>query len=142
MRRWIIVDCLFFRSCGDEPLEKSVTPTGSDNAAGNSTSKALDTSSGFAKDTASHASFTVLEIKKPSGILFLTLAAVHRIAAPGGAEKRPARRANLAARVAISLTAARDPAANPSPGWSGTSCHRRRVWRDHQSRWRCSHADG
>ena len=68
MRWWIIVGCLFFGSCGDEPVEKSVTPTGSDNAAGNSTSKALDTSSSFAKDTASHASFTVPEIKKPSGI--------------------------------------------------------------------------
>ena len=68
MRWWIIVGCVFFGSCGDEPVEKSVTPTGSDNGAGNHTSKALDTSSSFAKDTTSHASFTVPEIKKPSGI--------------------------------------------------------------------------
>src|SRR5215211_5654897 len=68
MRCWIIAGCLFMVSCGEKPGEKSMTSTASNNTADNPVQDSVDTSPSFAKDTTSHASFTVPEIKRPSGI--------------------------------------------------------------------------
>ena len=55
-------------SCGNEPGETSVASTTSNNVEDSPGANAVDTSRSFAKDTTSHASFTVPQIKRPSGI--------------------------------------------------------------------------
>lgn len=66
MKWWTIISCLWLVSCVDEAKEKSITSTtvGRTDTPANETP---DTSVSIVKDSASHPSFTVPEIKKPSG---------------------------------------------------------------------------
>lgn len=69
MRGWGFFCCFLLSACGDDPGEKAITTNTADTSITNPLPAIpVDTSVSFAKDTTSHASYAMPEIKKPSGI--------------------------------------------------------------------------
>jgi len=68
MRWWVLLCGLSLTACGSEPKEESVSTKVENSTVTNTSSAPIDTTVSVAKDTASHASYAVAEIKRPSGI--------------------------------------------------------------------------
>jgi uncharacterized membrane protein len=68
MRWWVFLCGVYLAACGTGPEERSVSKVEKTTVTNELPSASLDTSVSFAKDTSSHASYAVAEIKRPSGI--------------------------------------------------------------------------
>ncbi|RYZ25537.1 MAG: hypothetical protein EOO10_18010 [Chitinophagaceae bacterium] len=69
MRWWVLLCGLSLTACGNESKEKSVsTKVENSSITNTSSSVPIDTTVSSVKDTASHASYAVTPIKRPSGI--------------------------------------------------------------------------
>ena len=68
MKWWILLCGVCLAACGSEPKENHVTTKVERSTITNPAATSIDTSVSYAKDTTSHASYAVAEIKRPSGI--------------------------------------------------------------------------
>ena len=73
--KWRVFLCsVYMAACGNEPAEKTIATTKETTAVVTSeAADSIDTSISFAKDTSSHASYGVAEIKRPSGVYQLIM---------------------------------------------------------------------